>query len=67
MRTKRCPGCGLTDTRCRDCPYLDGRPERLADWRPLPWPRKLTPGELDAFGIGYDMGFKHGYKCGGGE
>lgn len=64
MRAKRCPGCGIVNTRCASCAFLDGKPERLADWRPLPWPRRLSAMELDAYGYGYNDGWKHGYRCG---
>jgi hypothetical protein len=60
-RTKNCPGCGPVEKPCQQCPYLDGKPDKLSDWRPLRWPRKLTAAELDAYGHGYHQGWKRGY------
>jgi hypothetical protein len=63
-RDKQCPGCGVVAAPCKGCPYLTSRADKLADWRPLAWPRRLSDGELDAYGHGYHQGWKQGYADG---
>jgi hypothetical protein len=66
-RAKQCPGCGMVEKPCGTCPYLVGKPDKLTDWRPPAWPRRLTDSEIDAYGHGYHAGWKQGYadgRCG---